>query len=134
MAQKIEKAQFAAIGKRKTSIAKVVMVPGSGKIVANKRDFENYFGRVALQMIIRQPFSVTGTENKFDIRAILCGGGIASQADALKYGIAKALFAMNPDYRKPLKKAGFLTRDARIVERKKYGKHKARRSHQFSKR
>lgn len=134
MAQKIEKTTFTSTGKRKTSIARVVMMPGSGKITANDRIFEDYFGRKALQMIIRQPFQVTGTADKFDISATLRGGGIASQADALKYGIAKALFAMNPDYRKPLKKAGFLSRDARIVERKKYGKHKARRSHQFSKR
>lgn len=125
---------FSATGRRKSSIARVNMAPGSGKIIINKRPFEDYFGRAALQMIVHQPFEVTGTKDKFDIKANICGGGIAGQADALKYGIAKALLNMNPDYRKPLKKAGFLTRDAREVERKKYGRHKARRSHQFSKR
>lgn len=134
MVTKKENTTFTATGKRKTSIARVIMSPGSGSITINKRPFEEYFGRAALQMIVHQPFEVTGTAEKFDIRATLNGGGIASQADALKYGIAKALLSMNIDYRKPLKKAGFLTRDAREVERKKYGRHKARRSHQFSKR
>lgn len=134
MVAKQERTTFRATGKRKTSIARVVMMPGAGQILVNKRPFENYFPRAALQMIVNQPFNVTGTLNKFDISANIAGGGVASQADALKFGIAKALLTMNPDYRKPLKKAGFLTRDARIVERKKYGKHKARRSHQYSKR
>lgn len=129
-----EKTSFRSTGKRKTSIARVTMTPGTGKLVINKREFENYFPRAALQMIVKQPFQVTGTMEKFDIIALINGGGNAGQADALKYGIAKTLLSMNPDYRKPLKKAGFLTRDARIVERKKYNRHKARKSHQFSKR
>jgi small subunit ribosomal protein S9 len=134
MTTKKDQSTFSATGKRKTSIARVIMTPGDGEITVNKRPFEQYFGRAALQMIVHQPFDVTGTVEKFNIRANINGGGIASQADALKYGIAKALLSMNADYRKPLKKAGFLTRDAREVERKKYGRHKARRSHQFSKR
>ena len=134
MVTKTERTAFTATGKRKTSIAKVLMVPGTGQISVNKRKFEDYFGRAALQMLVDQPFKVTGTVGKFDIRASINGGGLAGQADALKYGIAKVLLSMNQDYRKPLKKAGFLTRDSRIVERKKYGRHKARRSHQFSKR
>lgn len=134
MPAKAERTSFMSTGKRKCSIARVIMTPGSGQISANRKNLEDYFGRAALQMVIRQPFKVTGTVDKFDITAKITGGGIASQADALKYAIAKVLFEMNPDYRKPLKKAGFLTRDSRVVERKKYGKHKARRSHQFSKR
>lgn len=134
MTPKTDKTAFTSTGKRKAAIARVILTPGDGQILANKRNSAEYFGRDALQMIVKQPFQVTGTQDKFNIRAIIRGGGIASQADALKYGIAKALLCMNPDFRKPLKKAGFLTRDARIVERKKYGKHKARKSHQFSKR
>lgn len=129
-----EKTVFRATGKRKAAIARVLMKPGEGGFTINENTFEKYFGRAALQMIVKQPFKVTGTVDKFDILANITGGGLAGQADALKYGIAKALITMNPDYRKPLKKAGFLTRDSRIVERKKYGKHKARRAHQFSKR
>lgn len=134
MPTKHERTAFSATGKRKTSVARVIMTPGNGQITINQRPFEDYFGRAALQMTACGPFKVTGTSDKFDIRANIKGGGMAGQADALKYGIAKVLLIMNPDYRKPLKKAGFLTRDARIVERKKYGKHKARRSHQYSKR
>lgn len=125
---------FAATGKRKTAIARVRMVPGSGQIVVNKLTFEKYFGHPATQMIVKQPFKTTGTLNRFDISANICGGGISGQADALKYGIAKALLGMNPDYRKPLKKAGLLTRDDRIKERKKYGHKKARKRFQYSKR
>lgn len=134
MVTKTERTSFKTTGKRKSSIARIVMTPGTGKIVINKKEFSNYFGRAALQMLVNQPFDVTGTVGKFDITANIFGGGLAGQANALKYGIAKALLTMNTDYRKPLKKAGFLARDARIVERKKYGKHKARRAHQFSKR
>lgn len=134
MAMKRDKSRFTATGRRKSAIARVIMTPGSGILTINKRAFNDYFGRAALQMIVRQPFKVTGTVDKFDVTANICGGGLAGQADALKYGIAKALLNINPDYRKPLKKAGFLTRDARVVERKKYGLHKARRAHQYSKR
>jgi small subunit ribosomal protein S9 len=125
---------FEATGRRKTSVARVRMLPGTGNIVINQKAFETYFGRSALQMIVQQPFKVTGTVGKFDIMANICGGGIAGQADALKHGIARVLLEMNPDYRKPLKKAGFLTRDPRIKERKKYGHKKARKRFQYSKR
>ena len=123
-----------ATGKRKTSIARVRMFPGSGNITVNKLAYEKYFGRAALKMIIMQPFNITGTGGRFDIFANIAGGGPSGQADALKFGIAKALLSINPDYRKPLKKAGFLTRDSRIKERKKYGRKKARKRFQYSKR
>ncbi len=110
------------------------MTPGAGKIIVNSKDFETYFGRIALQMIATQPFKVTGTVGRFDIIATIVGGGIAGQADALKHGISRALLSMNPDYRKPLKKAGLLTRDPRVKERKKYGRKKARKRFQYSKR
>jgi len=125
---------FAATGRRKTSIARVRMTPGAGGIVVNKQAFEKYFGRQALQMVVQQPFKITGTVGKFDIIANICGGGVAGQAGALRHGISRALLSMNPDYRKPLKKAGFLTRDPRIKERKKYGHKKARKRFQYSKR
>ncbi len=110
------------------------MIPGTGNIVVNKKVYETYFGRQALQMIVQQPFKVTGTVGRFDIMANIGGGGLAGQADALKHGIARALLLMNPDYRKPLRKAGYLTRDPRIKERKKYGHKKARKRFQYSKR
>ena len=125
---------FTATEKRKSSIARVILSPGEGKMLINGRSTENYFPREILRYILQQPLSVTGTENQFDIKANITGGGVSSQADALKYGIAKALLSINPDYRKPLKTAGFLTRDSRIVERKKYGRHKARRRPHYSKR
>ncbi len=128
------KKYFAGTGRRKTSVARVYLEPGDGKITVNAREWEVYFGREGLRHLIRQPFGITGTEEQFNIRANVHGGGIASQADALKYGIAKALLQVNPDYRKPLKNAGLLKRDARIVERKHYGHRGARRSPQFSKR
>ncbi len=129
-----DKKSFYGTGKRKTSIARVYLEPGEGKITVNKRTEEQYFGREAHRYLVRLPFEVTGTMNQFNIRANIAGGGLSSQADALKHGVAKALLAINPDYRKPLKNAGYLTRDARIVERKHYGRRKARRSPQFSKR
>ena len=125
---------FIATGKRKTSVARVRMLPGSGQIVVNQKAYETYFGRSALQMLIQQPFKITGTVGRFDITANIDGGGVSGQADALKHGIARALLSMNPDYRKPLKKAGLLTRDPRIKERKKYGHKKARKRFQYSKR
>lgn len=128
------KKYFTGTGKRKTSIARIHMEPGDGKIVINRREDENYFGHEGLRYLIRQPFEVTGTAAKFNVRANIQGGGISSQADALKYGIAKALLQVNADYRKPLKNAGYLTRDSRIVERKHYGHRGARRSPQYSKR
>ena len=125
---------FTGTGKRKTSIARVRLEPGDGKIVVNRREEESYFGHEGLRYLIRQPFEVTGTAAKFNVHANIRGGGICGQADALKYGIAKALLQINPDYRKPLKNAGHLTRDSRIVERKHYGHRGARRSPQYSKR
>jgi small subunit ribosomal protein S9 len=126
--------RFTAVGKRKTSIARVFLVPGEGKLTVNDRNFPVYFGREALRYVVQQPLETTGTSGKYDIVANLMGGGPAGQADALKYAIAKALVVMNPDFRKPLRNAGLLTRDARIVERKKYGHRGARRRPQYSKR
>lgn len=129
-----EKKYFRGVGKRKTSIARIYMEPGDGKITVNSRSDEQYFGRETQRYVIQQPFEVTGTTSQFNIKANISGGGLSSQADALKYGVAKALLEVNPDYRKPLKNAGLLRRDARIVERKHYGHRGARRSPQFSKR
>ena len=126
--------KFTAIGKRKSSIARIWLAPGEGKILVNGYDFPTYFGRETLRFIIHQPFEVTGTAGKFDIEANIAGGGPSGQADALKHAIARALLAVNTDYRKPLRRAGLLTRDARIVERKKYGRRGARRRPQYSKR
>ncbi len=126
--------RITAIGKRKTSIARIFMIPGEGRILVNTREFPEYFGREALRFIVQKPFDVTGSAGKFDIDANIAGGGPAGQADALKSAIAKGLLQANADYRKPLKTAGLLTRDARIVERKKYGHRGARRRPQYSKR
>lgn len=122
------------VGKRKNSIARIMMVPGTGKILVNEREMTTYFGREALRFIIHQPFEATGTMGKYDIVANIFGGGLAGQADALKSAIAKSLLLVNADYRKPLRGAGLLTRDSRIVERKKYGRRGARRRPQYSKR
>jgi len=122
------------VGKRKTAIARVSINPGSGKILVNEKDFPEYFGREALRFVVQQPFDVTNTSGKYDVIASIFGGGPAGQADALKYAIAKGLLKSNPDYRKSLKVAGLLTRDSRIVERKKYGRRGARRRSQYSKR
>ncbi len=129
-----KKTYFYGTGKRKRSIARVYMEPGDGTITVNNREEADYFGREALRFLVRLPFEVTGTKDQFNIKANIAGGGLSAQADALKYGVAKALLKVNQDYRKPLKNAGFLTRDARIVERKHYGRRGARRSPQFSKR
>ena len=125
---------FYATGKRKRAIARVYMKPGSGNIVVNKRSFEEYFPRPSLKMIIRQPLEITGKNNQFDFYINVAGGGVAGQAGAVKHGISKALLAADADLRPVLKKAGFLTRDARVVERKKYGQPGARKRFQFSKR
>ncbi|MDO8643406.1 MAG: 30S ribosomal protein S9 [bacterium] len=121
-------------GKRKTSICRAQIFPGDGKFLVNERTLENYFGREVFRFIVRQPLEVTGTNGQFDVTATLHGGGLSGQASALKHAIAKGLLQLNPDYRKPLKAAGLLTRDSRIVERKKYGRHKARRGNQWTKR
>lgn len=126
---------FIGTGKRKNSIARVQITPGDGQFAINGRDkLEAYFGRATSRMIILQPFEATGNAGKFNVTANLHGGGISGQAEALRHGISRALLAMNPDYRKPLRKAGFLTRDSRIKERKKCGLKKARKATQYSKR
>jgi len=123
-----------ATGKRKNAIARVWIRPGSGKVVVNGKTMDDYFARPVLQMILRQPFSVAGVTGQFDVMATVLGGGLSGQAGAVKHGISKALQLYDPTLRGALKAAGFLTRDSRVVERKKYGKAKARKSFQFSKR
>ncbi len=123
-----------ATGKRKDAVARVWIKPGSGKVVVNDKDLNTYFARPVLQMILRQPFQVAGVEDQFDVKVTVKGGGLSGQAGAVKHGISKALQFYDPELRGALKAAGFLTRDSRVVERKKYGKRKARRSFQFSKR
>mgnify|MGYP001298977431 CR=1 FL=1 len=121
-------------GKRKDAVARVWIKKGSGKITVNKKPVEKYFARPTLQMIIQQAFSVISAENQFDVMATVKGGGLSGQAGAVRHGLAKALTIFDGELRGALKAAGFLTRDSRVVERKKYGKPKARRSFQFSKR
>ncbi len=121
-------------GRRKESTARVWVKKGKGKIIVNKKDVTNYFGRPVLRMIINQPFAATKTEGEFDIYCTVKGGGASGQAGAIRHGISRALDAFNPTLHSILRKGGFLTRDSRAVERKKYGKAKARRSFQFSKR
>ena len=123
-----------ATGKRKDAVARVWIKPGSGKVVVNGKAINAYFARPVLQMILRQPFTVAGVEDQFDVHATVKGGGLSGQAGAVKHGISKALQIYEPSLRGALKAAGFLTRDSRVVERKKFGKRKARRSFQFSKR
>ncbi len=123
-----------ATGKRKNAIARVWIKPGSGKVVVNGKTMAEYFARPVLQMILRQPFTVAGVEGQFDVTATVAGGGLSGQAGAVKHGVSKALQLYEPALRGALKAAGFLTRDSRVVERKKYGKAKARKSFQFSKR
>lgn len=123
-----------ATGRRKTSVARVRLVSGEGKFQINERTLEAYFGRETSRMIVHQPFEVTNTRNRFDVIANVHGGGIAAQAQALRHGISRALLLASTDHRPLLKKAGFLTRDSREVERKKYGRHKARKRPQYSKR
>ena len=126
--------RFYATGKRKTSIARVWMKPGAGNIIVNKQDYNDYFGRETSKMIIRQPLELTENIGKFDIFVNVQGGGPSGQAGAIKHGITKALLESDATLRGVLKKAGFITRDSRIKERKKYGRAGARRSFQFSKR
>ncbi|MEQ8510784.1 MAG: 30S ribosomal protein S9 [Rhodospirillaceae bacterium] len=123
-----------ATGRRKDAVARVWIKPGTGKITVNSRELENYFPRPVLRMMINQPFQVTNRENQFDVYCTVSGGGLSGQAGALRHGISQALTLFEPDLRPVLKKGGFLTRDSRVVERKKYGRRKARRSFQFSKR
>jgi len=126
--------KFYATGKKKTSVARVWIKPGSGKIVVNKRPLDEYFGRETSKMVIRQPLELTSNVDKFDIFVNVAGGGPSGQAGAIKHGITKALLEADIALRGVLKKAGFITRDSRVKERKKYGKAAARRSFQFSKR
>jgi small subunit ribosomal protein S9 len=127
--------EYYGTGKRKSSIARVHLRPGSGEVRLNERPMDEYFGGIeALKMIVRQPFAVTETTEKFDVVATVDGGGVASQAGAIRHGISRALCEFDIELRKKLKKAGYLTRDARIKERKKYGQKGARRRFQFSKR
>ncbi len=121
-------------GKRKDAVARVWIKKGNGQITVNKKPVEKYFARPTLQMIIQQAFSVTSSENQFDVIATVKGGGLSGQAGAVRHGLSKALTIFDSELRGALKAAGFLSRDSRVVERKKYGKPKARRSFQFSKR
>jgi len=121
-------------GKRKTAIARVWLRPGEGKAIINKRPSDQYFGRETAKMVIQQPFELTSTQNQFDLVANVRGGGMSGQADAIKHGITKALLQYDNNLRDMLKKEGFLTRDSRVKERKKYGKRGARASYQYSKR
>ena len=125
---------YSATGKRKQSIARVRLFPGEGKIMVNSRDFKEYFNRESLITVIMEPFRLTNTENAYDVIADLTGGGISGQAGALRHSISKALLEINEEYRPILKREGFLTRDSRVKERKKYGLKKARKRPQFSKR
>ncbi len=123
-----------ATGKRKDAVARVWIKPGSGTITVNSRSVETYFARPVLRMILQQPLHVANRNGQYDIVVTVAGGGLSGQAGAVRHGLSKALTYYEPDLRGPLKKEGFLTRDPRVVERKKYGKKKARRSFQFSKR
>ena len=129
-----EKKVFYATGRRKTSAARVFLKPGAGKISINGKDADTYLSTSTGHMTILAPFTVTDTRNQYDARVTVVGGGPTGQCEAIRHGIARALVVASEDLRPVLKKAGFLTRDSRMVERKKYGKHKARKSTQFSKR
>lgn len=133
--QKLDKFGRAyATGKRKDAVARVWLKPGHGKITVNDKDFSQYFARPVLQMLLKQPLNAANRSDQYDIVATVMGGGLSGQAGAVRHGISKALTYFEPDLRGVLKKGGFLTRDSRTVERKKYGRVKARRSFQFSKR
>lgn len=127
-------AKYYGTGRRKSSVARVYLVPGTGKVTINKRDMDDYFGLDTLKVIVRQPLVATESVDKFDVLVNVRGGGYTGQAGAIRHGIARALLNVDADYRPILKKAGFLTRDPRMKERKKYGLKAARRAPQFSKR
>ncbi len=127
-------ADFNAVGRRKKAVARVRLVPGQGKIVINTRDIDNYFGLETLKMTVRQPLQLTNAAGSFDILVNVVGGGLTGQSGAIRHGISRALCKADPELRGALKKAGFLTRDPRMKERKKYGLKAARRAPQFSKR
>ena len=130
----MSKTKFNGTGRRKSSIARVYLVPGTGNITINKRNIDNYFGLETLKMVVRQPLAATETADKFDVLVNVHGGGTTGQAGAIRHGISRALLQADAEYRPVLKKAGFLTRDPRMKERKKYGLKAARRAPQFSKR
>jgi len=125
---------FLATGRRKSAVARVRLSPGQGSVQVNKRPLDEYFGRATSRMVVQQPFDVSETIGQFDVYANVQGGGLSAQAAAIRHGITRALMLANPDLRGPLKKAGYVTRDPREVERKKYGRHKARKRPQYSKR
>ena len=134
MAKAAKSAKYYGTGRRKKSIARVYLVPGKGEITINKRSIDDYFGLETLKVIVRQPLTATDTADKFDVIVTVKGGGYTGQAGAVRHGIARALLQADSDYRPTLKKAGYLTRDPRMKERKKYGLKAARRAPQFSKR
>ena len=125
---------YYATGRRKTSVARVFLKHGKGEIRVNPRSLNDYFGRETARRIVQQPLDLIHGEGSYDIQVNVCGGGISGQAGAIRHGITRALMRLNPEFRAPLKKAGFVTRDPRAVERKKYGLHKARKRPQYSKR
>ena len=127
-------ARYYGTGRRKSSVARVYIMPGNGKITINKRDMDDYFGLETLKIIVKQPLELTGLTAKFDVKVNVHGGGFTGQAGAIRHGITRALVEADAELRPTLKKAGFLTRDPRMKERKKYGLKKARRAPQFSKR
>jgi small subunit ribosomal protein S9 len=126
--------KYYGTGRRKSSVARVYLVPGTGKVTINKRDIDDYFGLETLKVIVRQPLVLTENADKFDVLVNVRGGGYTGQAGAIRHGVARALLTVDKDFRPALKKAGFLTRDPRMKERKKYGLKAARRAPQFSKR
>lgn len=126
--------RYYGTGRRKSSVARVYLMPGTGKVTINKKDMDDYFGYDTLKVIARQPLELTGTADKFDVLVNVHGGGYTGQAGAIRHGIARALLEADAELRPTLKKAGYLTRDSRMKERKKYGLKKARRAPQFSKR
>lgn len=130
----MSKASFYGTGRRKKSIARVYLTPGTGVITINKRSIDDYFGLETLKVVVRQPLVLTDNVDKFDVKVTVHGGGFTGQAGAVRHGIARALLQADPEYRQALKKAGYLTRDPRMKERKKYGLKAARRAPQFSKR
>lgn len=130
----MSKVQFIATGRRKESVARVRLIPGSGQIMINGKPMDRYFGLETLKLIVRQPLGATETLERFDVIAKVHGGGLSGQAGAIRHGIARALVSAEPSYRAVLKRHGYLTRDSRMKERKKYGLKKARRAPQFSKR
>jgi len=132
--RKMAKVQYLGTGRRKKSVARVRLVPGEGKVIINKRDIENYFGLETLRVVVNQPLVLTGTKERFDVLVNVHGGGLSGQAGAIRHGVSRALLKADEALKGDLKKAGFLTRDPRMKERKKYGLKKARRAPQFSKR